>query len=120
MGVDAWNAFQHRFKMPRILEFYAATEGKISLYNAEGMPGAIGRVPLFLAHRFPLRVVKIGHAKSLSHWSTCAAEQSRARDIPLEAAIPRVLNGRMSPAERVGHSSYPNGWAGAISKTSQS
>jgi fatty-acyl-CoA synthase len=59
MGVDVWKEFQHRFKIPRILEFYAATEGNISLYNVEGMPGAIGRVPLFLAHRFPLRLVKI-------------------------------------------------------------
>jgi fatty-acyl-CoA synthase len=59
MRGDVWEEFQRRFKLPRILEFYAATEGNVSLYNAEGRPGAIGRVPLFLAHRFPLRLVKI-------------------------------------------------------------
>jgi fatty-acyl-CoA synthase len=59
MGVDVWEEFQRRFRIPRILEFYAATESNISLYNVEAMPGAIGRVPLFLAHRFPLRLVKI-------------------------------------------------------------
>jgi fatty-acyl-CoA synthase len=59
LRVDVWEEFQRRFQIPRILEFYAATEGNVSLYNAEGMPGAIGRVPLFLAHRFPLRLVKI-------------------------------------------------------------
>jgi len=59
MRGDVWEEFQRRFKIPRILEFYAATEGTISLYNVDGMPGAIGRVPLFLAHRFPLRLIKI-------------------------------------------------------------
>jgi fatty-acyl-CoA synthase len=59
MRADVWEQFQRRFKIPRILEFYAATEGNVSLYNVEGMPGAIGRVPPFLAHRFPLRLVKI-------------------------------------------------------------
>jgi len=46
-------AFQARFAIPRILEFYAATEGNFSLYNVEGKPGAIGRIPSFLARRFP-------------------------------------------------------------------
>ncbi len=59
MRADVWEEFQRRFGIRRILEFYAATEGNISLYNVEGVPGAIGRVPLFLAHRFPLRLVKI-------------------------------------------------------------
>jgi fatty-acyl-CoA synthase len=58
MRPEVWEEFRHRFKIPRILEFYAATEGNVSLYNVEEMPGAIGRVPLFLAHRFPLRLVK--------------------------------------------------------------
>ena len=50
---DVWEAFQNRFAIPQILEFYAATEGNFSLYNAEGKIGAIGRIPPFLAHRFP-------------------------------------------------------------------
>ena len=55
---DVWAAFQARFAIPRILEFYAATEGNMSLYNCEGRPGAIGRVPPFLAHRFPVALVR--------------------------------------------------------------
>jgi fatty-acyl-CoA synthase len=55
---DVWNAFQERFASPRILEFYAATEGNVSLVNVEGRPGAIGRIPPFLAHRFPAALVK--------------------------------------------------------------
>ena len=55
---DIWNAFEARFKIPQILEFYAATEGNFSLYNVEGKPGAIGRIPPFLAHRVPVAIVR--------------------------------------------------------------
>jgi fatty-acyl-CoA synthase len=58
LGGDVWNKFQDKFAIPRILEFYAATEGNVSLYNVEGKPGAIGRVPPFLTHRFPLALVQ--------------------------------------------------------------
>ena len=58
LRLDVWNGFKERFQIPRILEFYAATEGTFSLYNAEGKPGAIGRVPPFLAHRFPVALVR--------------------------------------------------------------
>ncbi|MFZ0720415.1 MAG: AMP-binding protein, partial [Xanthobacteraceae bacterium] len=53
LRADIWQDFKARFDIPRILEFYAATEGNVSLYNVEGEVGAIGRVPPFLAHRFP-------------------------------------------------------------------
>jgi fatty-acyl-CoA synthase len=56
---DVWEAFQARFAIPQILEFYAATEGNFSLYNVEGKPGAIGRVPPMLAHRFPAALVRL-------------------------------------------------------------
>jgi fatty-acyl-CoA synthase len=56
---DIWEAFQARFAIPRILEFYAATEGNFSLYNVEGKVGAIGRIPALLAHRFPAAIVKV-------------------------------------------------------------
>jgi fatty-acyl-CoA synthase len=56
---DIWEAFQARFSIPRILEFYAATEGNFSLFNVEGRPGAIGRIPPLLAHRFPAAIVRV-------------------------------------------------------------
>jgi fatty-acyl-CoA synthase len=55
---EVWEPFKERFAIPRILEFYAATEGNFSLYNVEGQPGAIGRVPAFMAHRFPAALVQ--------------------------------------------------------------
>jgi fatty-acyl-CoA synthase len=55
---DVWSAFKDRFQIPQILEFYASTEGNFSLYNAEGEPGAIGRVPPFLARRLPTALIR--------------------------------------------------------------
>jgi fatty-acyl-CoA synthase len=55
---DIWNVFQNRFEIPRILEFYSSTEGNFSLYNCEGKPGSIGRIPSFLSHRLPVALVK--------------------------------------------------------------
>jgi fatty-acyl-CoA synthase len=54
---EVWRHFQDRFKIPRILEFYASTEGNVSLYNCEGKPGAVGRIPSILKHRFPVALV---------------------------------------------------------------
>jgi fatty-acyl-CoA synthase len=56
---DIWKAFQERFAVPRILEFYAATESNFSFYNVEGKVGAIGKIPPMFAHRFPAALVKI-------------------------------------------------------------
>jgi fatty-acyl-CoA synthase len=61
LRTEVWIELQRRFRIPRVLEFYAATEGTFSLYNCEGKPGAIGRIPPFLAHRFPLALVKVDH-----------------------------------------------------------
>jgi fatty-acyl-CoA synthase len=55
---EVWEPFQKRFKIPRILEYYASTEGNFSLYNCEGRPGAIGKIPSFLAHRLPVALLR--------------------------------------------------------------
>jgi fatty-acyl-CoA synthase len=62
---DVWEVFQQRFAIPQVLEFYAATEGNFSLYNVEGKVGAIGRIPGFLAHRFPTAIVQFDAATGL-------------------------------------------------------
>jgi fatty-acyl-CoA synthase len=56
---EVWEGFQARFRIPRILEYYASTEGNFSLYNCEGEPGAIGRIPPFLAHRLPVALLRL-------------------------------------------------------------
>ncbi len=96
---EPWLAFAERFAVPQILEFYAATEGSVSLYNCEGKPGAIGRVPPFLAQRFPVALIR------------CDAETGTplrdedGRCIPCAAdetgeAIGRVLDAATTPARQ--------------------
>jgi fatty-acyl-CoA synthase len=55
---ELWSEFKSRFEIPQILEFYAATEGSVSLFNVEEEPGSLGRIPTYLAHRFPLELIK--------------------------------------------------------------
>jgi fatty-acyl-CoA synthase len=55
---EVWEPFKSRFRIPRILEYYASTEGNFSLYNCEGRPGAIGRIPAFLKNRLPVELLR--------------------------------------------------------------
>ncbi|HEY6876494.1 MAG TPA: long-chain-acyl-CoA synthetase [Polyangiales bacterium] len=41
---DIWEAFQRRFGVPLVREFYAATEGNQPIFNWEGRPGMLGRL----------------------------------------------------------------------------
>jgi len=90
---DIWEAFQARFAVPQILEFYAATEGNFSLYNVEGRPGAIGRVPPMLVHRFPAAIIRLD-AELASPLRAMMASASPARaarsEKPSAASAPPI------------------------------
>jgi fatty-acyl-CoA synthase len=55
---EVWEEFQRRFGVPRILEFYGSTEGNVSMFNFDGRPGAIGRVPRYLEANFAVKLVR--------------------------------------------------------------
>ncbi|NWG47326.1 MAG: long-chain-acyl-CoA synthetase [Alphaproteobacteria bacterium] len=44
LRADVWPAFKARFRIPRVVEFYGATEGNVFLWNFDGTEGAIGRL----------------------------------------------------------------------------
>jgi fatty-acyl-CoA synthase len=52
LAPELWERLEERFSIPQILEFYAATEGGVSLFNVQGKRGAIGHIPAYLTHRF--------------------------------------------------------------------
>lgn len=55
---EVWEPFVERFKLPRIVEFYGATEGNMALINLDGKVGAIGYVPAFLRKAQGIRIVR--------------------------------------------------------------
>jgi fatty-acyl-CoA synthase len=55
---EIWKRFQDRFAIPRIVEFYGATEGNVAMLNYDGTIGAVGRVPDYLEWLLPTRVVR--------------------------------------------------------------
>jgi len=54
---DIYAAFQQRFGVRAVLEFYGSTEGNAVMINFDFKPGAIGRVPSWAAARFPMTLI---------------------------------------------------------------
>jgi fatty-acyl-CoA synthase len=55
---DIWQSFQDRFSIPKILEFYGATEGNVALFNADGKVGAIGRISPIMQRVMKIKLVR--------------------------------------------------------------
>jgi fatty-acyl-CoA synthase len=55
---EIWPKFQARFNIPRIMEFYGATEGNVGMINYDGKVGAIGRVPWYARSIQKIRLVR--------------------------------------------------------------
>jgi fatty-acyl-CoA synthase len=55
---EIWREFQARFAIPRIVEFYGATESNVSMLNYDGTVGAVGRVPDYAEELLPARVIR--------------------------------------------------------------
>jgi fatty-acyl-CoA synthase len=96
---DVWEKFRKRFRIPRILEFYAATEGNFSLFNVEGKAGAIGRIPPFLAHRFPAALVQVDLEKAEPVRDTRGL-CTRCANNEVGEAIGKIPTGRSSSGAR--------------------
>jgi len=96
---DVWPEFQQRFRIPHILEFYAATEGNVVMFNFEGKTGAVGRIPWFVSHRFPTAVVRFDVEKEQPIRNTegfcipCAPNETGE-------AIGKILNDPNKPSMR--------------------
>jgi len=55
---EIWPAFKARFRIPRIIEFYGATEGNVSMVNFDGKVGSIGRIPGYMRRVLQTRLVQ--------------------------------------------------------------
>ncbi|HJU18780.1 MAG TPA: long-chain-acyl-CoA synthetase [Stellaceae bacterium] len=99
MQGDVWSIVQRRFRIPQVLEFYAATEGSFSLYNCEGKVGAVGRIPPYLAHRFPVALVRLDAETGAPLRDDKGLCIRCAVDEPGEA-IGKIADDRASPSGR--------------------
>jgi fatty-acyl-CoA synthase len=59
LAPEVWDGFKDRFRIAQILEFYASTEGGVSLFNVQGKRGAVGHVPGYLKHRFSPELILV-------------------------------------------------------------
>ena len=55
---DIFDAFRERFHLPKVVEFYGATEGNIALFNFDSMSGAVGRIPKWLERKFSVKIAR--------------------------------------------------------------
>ncbi len=55
---DVWARFRDRFALPHIVEFYASTEGTVSLFNLDDKVGAIGRLPPYMESQIKVKLVE--------------------------------------------------------------
>ncbi|HEY2446788.1 MAG TPA: long-chain-acyl-CoA synthetase [Rhizomicrobium sp.] len=62
---EIWQAFQTRFAIPKIVEFYGATEGNVSMMNYDGKVGAVGRIPPYMRGYFAIRIVRFDIEKEM-------------------------------------------------------
>jgi len=58
LGRDVWATLRERFGISEVLEFYGSTEGNVSMFNFDGRPGAIGRIPPYMAGIFNITLAK--------------------------------------------------------------
>ncbi len=63
---EIWPAFQARFAIAKIVEFYGATEGNVSMINYDGKVGAVGRVPWYARGLFTTRIIKFDVERELA------------------------------------------------------
>lgn len=62
---DIWSTFQERFAIPKIVEFYGATEGNVGMLNYDGKVGAVGRIPSYMRNIAGTRIVKFDVEKEM-------------------------------------------------------
>jgi fatty-acyl-CoA synthase len=62
---EIWPAFQKRFAIPKIIEFYGATEGNVSMLNYDGKVGAVGRIPSYMRNIMTTRIVRFDIEKEI-------------------------------------------------------
>lgn len=55
-----------RYRIERIVEFYASTEGNVNMVNNTGKVGAIGVIPWFAKMFYPILLLRVDPGEHLT------------------------------------------------------
>ena len=91
---EVWEPFQKRFAIPKIVEFYGATEGNVPLVNYDGKVGAVGRLPGWMRRSMGMHLVRYDVERD---------EHVRGPDgfcVPCDVGEPGEAIGRISKVTR--------------------
>lgn len=62
---EFWREFVNRFNIPRVAEFYGATEGNANMLNTENVEGSCGFTSVIFPSVYPICLLKIDDNKEL-------------------------------------------------------
>ncbi len=99
LRADVFTRFRDRFNLPHIYEFYAATEGNISIINFDSKPGAVGRIPKWMERKFVVKIVRF----DIEAEAPVRDEQGRCIECSADEvgeAIGQILNDPSKPSNR--------------------
>lgn len=54
-----WEEFVKRFNIPKVLEFYGATEGNSNIMNVDNKTGAVGFISRIVPSLYPISIIKV-------------------------------------------------------------
>eukprot|EP01035_Chromulina_nebulosa_P020836 gene20836-27004_t len=79
---DIWTKFKDKYRINRIIEFYASTEGNLGLFNSTNRVGALGFVPRIADFIYPINIIKtdpidktVPYRNSKGYCEVCKADE---------------------------------------------
>ena len=96
---DIWREFSDRFKIKHILEYYAATEGNVAIFNFDSRLGSVGKIAKLAKRRFPYQLVRFDVDEGMplrdaaGHCIRCGVDE-------VGEMIAEIVDDPLKPAQR--------------------
>ena len=94
LSAAVFEAFQTRFQVPRLIEYYGATESNVTLFNLDNIPGCVGYLPEAVEQSMGVKLLQVDPE---------TGELKRGKDGFCEAAgpgVPGELAGHIAPGDK--------------------
>ncbi|XP_014253178.1 long-chain fatty acid transport protein 4-like isoform X1 [Cimex lectularius] len=87
-----WKEFVKRFNIPRVAEFYGATEGNANIANIDNTVGAIGFVSRIIPSVYPISIIRVDQLTGEP------VRNAQGLCIPCQPGEPGVFIGKIIPS----------------------